>query len=79
MIYKTAFSKGLQSTKIKYHSQSDSLGRCKFSLSWMATYHPGHPDGEYRIAERGQCFFADPHIYGFLRPEEVERESRNDL
>ncbi len=23
---------------------------------WLADYHPGHPDGEHRIAERGQFF-----------------------
>ena len=50
---------------IKYHGETDSLGRCHFSLHWIATYHPGHPDGEYRLAKRGQHFFADPRKFGF--------------
>lgn len=57
-------------TRIKYRSKSDSLGRCSFTLFWMADYHPGDPAGENRIAERAQCFFADPREYGFPRPEE---------
>lgn len=39
------------------HSGPDSLGRYSYTLYWMADYHPGHPEGEYRRAERGQCFF----------------------
>lgn len=57
-------------TRIEYHSTTDTQGRCHFSLHWMAAYHPGHPDGEYRTAERGQHFFADPRKYGHIRPEE---------
>jgi hypothetical protein len=45
-------------TRIEIHSGPDSLGRYSYTLFWMADYHPGHPDGEHRIAERGQCFFA---------------------
>jgi len=56
-------------TRIEYHSGSDSLGRCHFSLHWMTDYTPGHPDGEYVRRERGQHFFADPREYNQLRPE----------
>jgi hypothetical protein len=56
-------------TRITYHSSSDEHGRCSFTLRWIANYHPGHPDGAYRRAERGQCFFADPLKYGHVRPE----------
>ena len=47
--------------RIEYHDTgSDDYGRRRFTVFWMADYHPGHPDGEYRTAERGQGFFADP-------------------
>jgi len=58
--------------RIEYLTESDDKGRCMFFLYWMANYHPGHPDGEYRVAERGQVFYADPMKYGFPRPEQVE-------
>ena len=58
-------------TGIRYHSSSDEMGRCRFSLRWMADYHPGDPRGEHRRAERGQYFFADPRNHGFPRPEEM--------
>lgn len=61
-------------TRIEYHSKSDSLGRCSFSLHWMADYHPGHPDGEYQRRERAQTFFADPLKFGHQRPEDVKEE-----
>jgi len=32
------------------HSGPDSLGRCVFTLFWLANYHPGDPRGEYRLA-----------------------------
>ena len=58
--------------RIEYRSkEEDSLRRCVFLLHWMADYHPGHPLGEYRIAERGQYYFADPHKYGFPRLRDV--------
>ena len=57
--------------RIEYLSKTDDRGRCSFLLYWMADYHPGHPDGENRVAERGQCFRADPRNYGWPRPEEV--------
>ena len=64
--------------RIEYHGPSDSHGRCAFTLFWMADYHPGHPDGEYRTAERGQVCRADPRERGFPRPEDCDAEnSRN--
>jgi hypothetical protein len=44
--------------RIEIESGPDSLGRYHFTLYWLADYHPGHPDGENVIRERGQCFFA---------------------
>ena len=38
----------------------DARGRYHYALFWMAGYHPGHPAGEYRWAERGQHFFGQP-------------------
>jgi len=35
----------------------DSLGHYHYALFWIADYHPGHPDGEHRRAERVQHFF----------------------
>lgn len=57
-------------TRIVYHTKSDGLGKCHFTLFWYANYHPGHPDGEYRHAERGQCFYANPEDYGFKKLED---------
>lgn len=54
--------------KIVYHSLPDKDGRCRFTLSWLADYHPGHPLGEHRIAERAQGFFANPLDHGFPMP-----------
>jgi hypothetical protein len=42
------------------YSGPDDRGRYHYALFWMADYHPGHPDGEYRHAERGQHFFGVP-------------------
>jgi hypothetical protein len=55
-------------TRIEYHGPLDVFGRCHFSLHWMDSYFPGHPDGEHIVRERGQHFHADPHAYGHLRP-----------
>jgi hypothetical protein len=63
-------------TRIEYHSATDKDGECSFSLFWMADYHPGHPLGEHRTAERGQCFRADPRKYGHPRPEEVKQKTQ---
>ena len=57
--------------RIEYHSNSDRLGRCHFSLYWWDTYFPGHPEDEFVGQERGQNFYADPHKHEFLRPDEV--------
>lgn len=58
-------------TRIEYQSDSDALGRCRFTLFWMSDYHPGDPAGEHRTAERAQVFFANPTDYGFKHPEDV--------
>lgn len=48
-------------TRIEFHDDGpDHLGRRRYTLFWMADYHPGHPDGEHGRRERGQCFHADP-------------------
>jgi len=44
------------SDRIEVHSGPDSHGRYVHTRYWMAEYHPGHPDGEYRLTERGQVF-----------------------
>ena len=54
-------------TRIEYHSKSDTLGRCSFSLYWWTNYTPSIP----KPHERGQCFFADPKKYGHPRPKKV--------
>jgi hypothetical protein len=56
------------SMRIEYHTLPDKYNKCAFTLYWMADYHPGHPDGEYRTAERGQVFYADPREHGFPLP-----------
>lgn len=48
---------------IKYHSGPDKWKRYQFTILWWADYHPGHPQGEYRRAQRGQVFFANPQTY----------------
>lgn len=58
--------------RIEYHSKSNDSGHCSFSLHWMADYHPGHPLGENRVAERGQQFHGDPRDHGFPRPEDAK-------
>lgn len=69
----TPTAQSLKGSRIEYHSLTDEWGRCHFSLHWMADYHPGHPDGEYRRAERGQHFNADPRSYGFPKPEDAKK------
>lgn len=46
-------------TRIEIESGPDKDGRYRYTLYWMADYHPGHPLGEHRTAERGQCFYAE--------------------
>ena len=40
--------------RVEIISGPDRLGRYMWFTYWMAGYHPGHPDGEHRWAERGQ-------------------------
>lgn len=44
--------------RIEVHSGPDEQGRYVYTLFWMADYHPGHPLGEHRLAERAQIFKA---------------------
>lgn len=44
--------------RIAIVSGPDELDRYVYFLYWMADYHPGHPHGEHRLAERGQLFKA---------------------
>jgi hypothetical protein len=44
--------------RIAVHRGPDERGRYVYTRFWIADYHPGHPDGEYRRAERGQVFHA---------------------
>jgi hypothetical protein len=71
-VKKHKYPNKVHKTRIEFHSNSDKQGRCHFSLHWMADYHPGDPDGEYRWAERAQHFRCDPRTHGFNRPEDVE-------
>lgn len=47
-------------SRIEVYEGPDSLGRYHYALFWIADYHPGHPNGEHRLAERGQHFFGNP-------------------
>ncbi|PIY22031.1 MAG: hypothetical protein COZ11_14200 [Deltaproteobacteria bacterium CG_4_10_14_3_um_filter_51_14] len=55
--------------RIEYHSKSDDKSRCHFTLFWMAGYHPGHPDGEFGLRERGQVFLVIPKKGDFHGPK----------
>lgn len=48
----------LSGRRCEIQSGPDKEGRYRFTLYWTADYHPGHPEGEHRRAERGQCFHA---------------------
>ena len=54
--------------RIVYYSKCNADRKCSFAILRYADYHPGHPMGEYRRAERGKHFFADPVSHGFQRP-----------
>lgn len=41
---------------VTVHEGPDRFMRYTFTLTWCADYHPGHPDGEYRHATRGQVY-----------------------
>jgi hypothetical protein len=45
----------------------DREGKYHYALLWMADYHPGHPLGENRIAERAQ------HFRAFLPTRKLDR------
>ena len=38
------------------HDGPDKDEKYLFTLYWWADYHPGHPDGEHRLAIRGQVY-----------------------
>jgi len=42
--------------RVEIHGEPDEEGKQHWSLHWLADYHPGHPDGEHGIRERGQHF-----------------------
>jgi hypothetical protein len=44
--------------RIEVWEGADREGRCRFTKFWLADYHPGHPEGESRLAERAQVFHA---------------------
>jgi len=41
-------------TRCEVYEGPDDRGRYHYALFWIADYHPGHPLGEHRTAERGQ-------------------------
>lgn len=45
----------------------NKFGEYEFTLYWRANYHPGHPEGENRLAVRGQCYLARPETYPNVR------------
>lgn len=49
--------------RLEIYSGPDERGRYHYALFWMADYHPGHPEGEHRTAERGQHFYGVPPDY----------------
>jgi hypothetical protein len=44
--------------RIEVWQGADRDGMCRFTKFWLADYHPGHPQGENRLAERAQAFHA---------------------
>lgn len=50
-------------TFIDIVSAGDEKGRYTFFSYHVADYHPGHPEGEYRTAWRGQIFFTNLKEY----------------
>ena len=45
-------------TRAEIYEGPNKHGEYHYALFWMTTYHPGHPDGEYVLRERGQHFLA---------------------
>lgn len=41
-------------TRLEVLTGPNRDGDYSYFVYWMADYHPGHPDGEYRWRERGQ-------------------------
>ena len=56
-------------TRIEVVSGPDAMGRYGHFRYWLADYHPGHPDGENRRAERGHIFHA-----ALPNPEEMQTQ-----
>jgi len=51
--------------RVELHDEKpDRYGRYRYTMFWLADYHPGHPDGEHAIRERAQEFFAVPPAQG---------------
>jgi hypothetical protein len=46
-------------TRCEIYDGPDGAGKYRYALFWTATYHPGHPDGENALRERGQHFRAE--------------------
>lgn len=63
-----------QFTRIEVYEGPNREGNYHFALFWMADYHPGHPDGEYRTAERGQHFLAP--LKGYDNVPMVDRRGK---
>ncbi len=58
---------GTKYTRIEIVSGPDERNRYVHFRNWLADYHPGHPDGENRTAERGQIFHS-----ALPSPEEMQ-------
>ena len=65
-----------RNARIEIHEGPDQNGHYLYTLYWTADYHPGHPDGEHRTAERGQVFRSNP--YQPEVPNDRIRDCRGD-
>lgn len=45
-------------TRLEIYEGPNKQGDYHYALFWMADYHPGHPEGEHGLRERGQHFLA---------------------
>jgi hypothetical protein len=45
--------------RIEIYEGPNKNGYYHIAEFWMADYHPGHPLGEHRVAERGQHFLTN--------------------
>jgi len=50
--------------RIEVYEGPDRWGHYHYAIFWWADYHPGHPEGEHRLAERGQHFRGNPDRHG---------------